>query len=293
MACFDFLRRAFTAQCLELLKESIVKLIVKAGPAGKPTASSSSRPASGRATLSQGKPANGSPPKSFTEQLAEEVALGVSKVKRVASKMEKQALSLAADMSSDFKDLIQGGNDGLIKGSNDSDDEATPSNRMAEIHAKDPFDDDDENETSMRRIAKRDVTSICEVTLDRKALATPGEDDVADVPLGFELTLSATADGKNLEAFIKSVSSTGLAVHKLGLDGLVPGDQVMQVNGKELINLPNGPSGRIYLFRMLAAEEVHLVLAVSRSVQGVEDIVTGEFFPTETGSGADLLAQSE
>lgn len=275
------MRRALTAQCLELLKETIVKLIVKDGPAGKPTDGSAFRPAPMSSPRNSG---SGSPPKSFGEQLAEEVAFGVAKVKQVATKIEKQALLLAADMSTDFKDLIKGGND--------SDDEATPSNRMAEIHAKDPFDDDDENETSMRRVAKRDVTSICEVTLDRKALANPGE-DVADVPLGFELTLCATADGKNFEAFIKSVASTGLAVHKLGLGGLMPGDQVMQVNGKELINLPNGPSGRIYLFRLLAAEEVHLVLAVSRSVQGVEDIVTGEFFPTETGSGADLIAQSE
>lgn len=272
----------YKAQCLELLRDPLVKLIVKPAPPGyeyKPKPRSRSTSPVRRIPRPTKKiEQEQSQEVSFLDTLKATAAKTYTTVKTTTTILEKHVLDLAATMADEVD---------KIKIFEDIDDEISR-NRARETNV--PGHYDEESKASLRRRAKRFVSSDCAVNLDRRKM-TGTDEDPADVPLGFELELIPGAAG--LVARIKSVSREGLAVHTLGNDGLRKGDELKKVNGKSLSDLPNGPAGRIYLFRLLAATEVQLELTISRLVPGVEDIVTKEFFPDEPhGAGAAILAQT-
>jgi hypothetical protein len=114
------------------------------------------------------------------------------------------------------------------------------------------------------------------VTLDRGAMVAVGE-DIADVPLGFEIKMGQRKKG--VEVVVKAVSPEGLASRTGPESQLKVGDRLLEINGTKLSSLPAGAAGRIYLFRLLAASVVRIKARTTKTVIGTTDPVSGDFVP--------------
>ena len=101
------------------------------------------------------------------------------------------------------------------------------------------------------------------------------------VSLGFDVAAAPITKHRGLRVVISAVGRTGLAMDTEPVSRIRRGDVIAGVNGIKMSTLPTGPAGRIYLFSVLGATKLRLLMRTYKTIVGCHD-ATGSFTPLTT-----------